>query len=168
MLRLRILTCLCRWYHLNKYQVCQHGILRRECPRCDVKGHLIKLFRSRLRGACHNLGVARTQRSHTIVGCPWATFVAHIEAKMTWWNARHGPEEQMTWLNTHRDHIKPISLATSEEEIRALHHYTNYQPLLWRDNLVKGTRWGGADEAAWAARIYLHPEFEEVYLPAGI
>ena len=66
------------------------------------------------------------------------------------------------------DHIKPISLAATKEEIRALHHYTNYQPLLWRDNLVKGTRWGAADEAAWAARIYLHPEFEEVYLPDGI
>ena len=48
------------------------------------------------------LGVARTQRSHAVVGCPWPQFVAHIEAKMTWWNARHGPEEQMTWLNTHR------------------------------------------------------------------
>ena len=84
---------------------------------------------------------------------------------MAWWNARHGPEEQMTWLNTHRDHIKPISHARTEEEVRALHHYTNYQPLLWRDNLVKGTRWGAAHQEEWERRIYLHPEYVEVYLP---
>ena len=54
------------------------------------------------------LGVARTQRSHAVVGCPWPQFVAHIEAKMAWWNARHGPEEQMTWLNTHRGMVYEI------------------------------------------------------------
>ena len=38
--------------------------------------------------------------------------------------------------------------------------------LLFYTISAKGTRWGAADEAAWRARIYLHPEFEEVYVPA--
>lgn len=37
----------------------------------------------------------------------------------------------------HIDHIRPLASANSEEEIIALHHYTNLQLLYARDNLVK-------------------------------
>jgi hypothetical protein len=35
------------------------------------------------------------------------------------------------------DHIIPISSAKTLEDIEKLCHYTNYQPLWWRDNLEK-------------------------------
>lgn len=50
----------------------------------------------------------------------------------------------MNWSNQgiwHLDHIKPISLATTEEEVIALNHYTNFQPLWAEDNLRKGNKY---------------------------
>ena len=41
----------------------------------------------------------------------------------------------------HLDHIKPISLAKSEEEIIELNHYTNFQPLWAKDNLSKSNKY---------------------------
>ena len=43
----------------------------------------------------------------------------------------------MTWNNIHLDHIKPLSTANTKEEILILNHYTNFQPLLAIDNLIK-------------------------------
>ena len=50
-------------------------------------------------------------------------------------------DENMNWDNQgtywHMDHIKPISLAKTENEAYELNHHTNFQPLYWRDNLKK-------------------------------
>lgn len=35
----------------------------------------------------------------------------------------------------------PISSANTKEEVYKLNHYTNFQPLYWRDNLIKGNRY---------------------------
>jgi hypothetical protein len=40
----------------------------------------------------------------------------------------------------HLDHIYPVSLAKSQEEIIRLNHYTNFQPLWAEDNIVKGNK----------------------------
>ena len=40
----------------------------------------------------------------------------------------------------HLDHIKPISLATSEDDIIKLNHYTNFQPLWAEENIIKGNK----------------------------
>jgi hypothetical protein len=45
--------------------------------------------------------------------------------------------EQFGW---HLDHIKPLSSAKSIEEMESLCHYTNLQPLWWRDNLSKSDK----------------------------
>ena len=74
----------------------------------------------------------------------------------------------MTWENTDRDHIKPISLAKDEAELLALHHFTNYQPLLRADNLRKSTRWGDRDEAHWRAEIFHKPEYTAIYFPVSM
>ena len=49
----------------------------------------------------------------------------------------------MSWENRqewHLDHIYPVSLAKSEEELIRLNHYTNFQPLWAKDNLQKGNK----------------------------
>ena len=53
-------------------------------------------------------------------------------------------QKGMSWDNYgewHLDHIKPISLATTEEEVYKLCHYTNYQPLWAKDNIIKGAKY---------------------------
>ena len=49
----------------------------------------------------------------------------------------------MTWENTskwHKDHIIPLSTAKTYEEVIALNHYTNFQPLWSEDNILKSDR----------------------------
>ena len=51
--------------------------------------------------------------------------------------------EGMTFENYgswHLDHIKPLALAKSEEDVILLNHYTNFQPLWAEDNLKKGSK----------------------------
>jgi hypothetical protein len=76
----------------------------------------------------------KKSRTYEILGCSYEEFKLHIERQfidgMNWENkGRYG------W---HIDHIKPLCLASSEEELIQLNHYTNLQPLWWYDNLKKG------------------------------
>ena len=86
-------------------------------------------FRNRLRVYIKRKSVP----SKSILGCDWTTFKKYIESKfienMSWEN--HG---QFGW---HLDHIIPLASAKNEEELIKLNHYTNLQPLWWRDNLSK-------------------------------
>lgn len=74
--------------------------------------------------------------SQSILGCSWEVFKQHIESQfqpgMTWDN-----HSQYGW---HLDHIKPLASANTVEELTMLNHYTNLQPLWWRDNLSKSDK----------------------------
>jgi hypothetical protein len=35
------------------------------------------------------------------------------------------------------DHVIPISIASTEEEIYSLNHYSNLQPMWWKENMIK-------------------------------
>lgn len=74
-------------------------------------------------------------KTETILGCTIEEFRNYIESKFV---------EGMTLDNYgtwHLDHIKPLALASSEEEIIKLCHYTNFQPLWAEDNLKKGAKY---------------------------
>lgn len=73
-------------------------------------------------------------KTENILGCTVEEFKSYIESKFT---------EGMTLENYgkwHLDHIHPISLAKTEEEIIKLNHYTNFQPLWAEENIRKGNR----------------------------
>lgn len=69
--------------------------------------------------------------TNVLLGCEYKDLFTHIENKFT---------EGMSWDNQgrwHIDHIKPLSLATTKDELVELCHYTNLQPLWAEDNIKK-------------------------------
>lgn len=76
-----------------------------------------------------------------ILGCSFKEFKLYIESKfeswMTWENHGNFNKEKLTWQI---DHIIPISLAKTKEEIIKLNHFTNLQPLETKKNLYKSNK----------------------------
>jgi hypothetical protein len=68
-----------------------------------------------------------------MVGCTQDELFKHIEAQFT---------DGMSWDrlgDIEIDHIIPLASAKTEEELIALCHYTNLQPLWAEHNRLKGT-----------------------------
>jgi hypothetical protein len=110
----------------------QRGKLRR---RTDANYCLARILRARVSK------LARGQKAGSAVrdlGCSVEELRAHLEARfapgMTWEN--YGPKG---W---HIDHILPLAgfdLTDRQQFLRAC-HFSNLQPLWWRENLQKGAR----------------------------
>ena len=91
--------------------------------------------RSRIKDAFKNKGFKKNSKTQIILSCSYEELKCHIEAKfkkgMTWENYGHwsfGEFPEREWVI---DHIAPLDLAETEEELIALSHYSNLQPL-WR------------------------------------
>lgn len=79
-------------------------------------------------------GLVKKISTEEILGCSIEEFRKYIETKF---------QDGMTLENYgkwHLDHIKPISLAQTEEEVIKLCNYTNFQPLWAYDNMSKGNK----------------------------
>jgi hypothetical protein len=78
----------------------------------------------------------KSKKTIEILGCDFKTFSEYIESQFT---------EDMNWGNYAEywqlDHKVPISWAENEEEVYKLNHYSNFQPLHWKQNIQKGNRW---------------------------
>lgn len=95
---------------------------------------MARRIRRRLRRALSDQGYTKRSRTFEIVGCSVEELHAHIERQFT---------EGMRWerfSEIHIDHIIPVSSATNEQELLALNHYTNLQPLWAKDNLQKSNK----------------------------
>jgi hypothetical protein len=73
------------------------------------------------------------KRSQALLGCDYAFLKQYLESLF---------KPGMTWENYgikgwHVDHIKPLSIANTPEEMATLCHYTNLQPLWWHENIAK-------------------------------
>lgn len=87
--------------------------------QCAIRGSLIKG------------GYTKRSRTHEYLGCSFDEFKRHIEKQFL---------KGMTWENRnlwHIDHLRPVSSAKTEEELIAIHHFTNLRPLWAKDNLEK-------------------------------
>jgi hypothetical protein len=80
----------------------------------------------------------KTIRAISYLGCSIEELKKHLESKF---------QPGMNWNNYsykgwHIDHIIPLSAfdLTKEEEVKKACHYTNLQPLWWRDNLKKSDK----------------------------
>ena len=73
---------------------------------------------------------------------------------------------EMNFDNIHHDHIKPVSSFNldNEDEFLLCCHYSNFQPLLATDNLVKSDKWSEEDEIFWRENISMK-EYKNIYIP---
>ena len=75
-------------------------------------------------------------QAESILGCNIEAFITYIVSKC--------PEgttfSDFGQYGYHIDHIVPISIAKTEEDVIRLNHYTNFQPLWWRDNIIKSNK----------------------------
>ena len=87
-----------------------------------------------LRTSLKREGYTKRSRTHKVLGCSYAFFIFHIETQF---------KEGMNWENYGEwelDHIVPVSLGKTEEEIISLNHYLNFQPLWASENLSKSNK----------------------------
>jgi hypothetical protein len=76
----------------------------------------------------------KNSKTEKIIGCSFENFKAHIESQfksgMSWDN----------WGEWHIDHIMPVSMAKTEDEIIRLNHHRNLRPLWAHENLSKSDK----------------------------
>ena len=131
-----------KWREENKEKLAKYRKDNKHISREFYQRHknnpLFRLkssVRSRIRIAITNQRLNKNTSTAKMLGCTWEELKQHLESKFT---------EGMKWDNYgewHVDHIKPLSLANTEEEMIKLNHYTNLQPLWAKDNLSKGSKY---------------------------
>jgi len=91
-------------------------------------------IRNRINLSFKRNGYNKKSKTYEILGCSYDEFKIFLEKKF---------KEDMNWSNQgiwHLDHIIPVSVGKTEEEIIILNHYTNFQPLWCVENLEKGIK----------------------------
>lgn len=117
------------------------AIMRRSKRRRYWKSahHRIKeLTAASIFKATKKQGTIKSKRTLELLGTSIEIFRQWLESQFT---------KGMTWSNIgkfgwHIDHVKPCASfdLTDPHQQKACFHYTNLQPLWWRDNLSKGAR----------------------------
>jgi hypothetical protein len=104
----------------------------------DIVYNIKRRLRFRLRGIVKKLADDNIKKDSAIdmLGCTMQEFKEYFESKFT---------EGMSWDKLHLihiDHIMPCTAfdLTKEEEQKKCFHYSNLQPLWWKDNLSKGNK----------------------------
>lgn len=125
------------YYKNNKEKIVEQvGLYQKERMKKDSLYKLTRGIRSLILQSFKNQFTVKSKRTQEILGCTYEEFKIHLESQF---------DKNMNWDNQgsywHMDHIKPISLAMTKEEVYELNHYTNFQPLYWEDNLSKGNNY---------------------------
>jgi hypothetical protein len=101
--------------------------------KTDLQFRITHVLRSRLCAAIK--GRKPVQQTMDLVGISFTELISYLEGRF-----QHG----MSWANYgfrgwHVDHIAPIASfdLTDPDQQRRCFHYTNLQPLWWKDNLRK-------------------------------
>jgi hypothetical protein len=127
------------WYEAHKKRInSQHSRWAKKRYASDPIYKLRMLLATSLRHGLKRIGSAKIDKTSDILKCSFKEFKAYIEDQF---------QEGMSWENHGRsgwelDHIVPLSLAKTGEEVRALSHYSNFQPLWAEENgpANKGTK----------------------------
>lgn len=96
--------------------------------KCNIRNSVNSGFRKNK--------ITKKTKTEIILGCSFNEFKQYLESKfepwMNWDNyGKYNGEEEYGW---DIDHVIPISIAKSEEDIIKLNNYTNLQPLCSKIN----------------------------------
>jgi hypothetical protein len=103
--------------------------------RSDPLYALKKRIRSLIGNAFVAAGSRKNEETQAILGCTWEQFSSHIERQFT-----PGMNWDRMGREIHIDHIRPLALAATAEEVRALNHFTNLRPMWAAENIAKGAK----------------------------
>ena len=118
----------------------------RERKANDPLFRLTHNIRNLIRCSLSNGGYSKTSKTAEILGCSFDEYYQHIEAQFT---------DGMSWermSEIHIDHRLPVSAATTEDELLALNHHRNLQPLWSADNLAKSDSYCPKELEAYFAK----------------
>jgi len=121
----------CNREKINEYYNNRIKIIR----KTDPLKTLVFNVRSRVYNFLKSKNIIKQNKTFDIVGCSPEFLKEHIEKQFT-----EGMSWELMGQHIHIDHIIPLSLAKTEEEIYKLCHYTNLQPLWAEDNLRKSNK----------------------------
>ena len=138
-------------------QICEHKRRKSQCRDCNLMLCLISLQRCNIRRMLLSENLNKLKPTIEYLGCSAEYFLEYLQKKMI---------EGMTFNNIHIDHIKPVSRFNlqNEDDFLDCCHYTNLQPLLAEDNLIKNNKWNDAKEQFWIANIK-GKEYLQIYNP---
>ena len=111
--------------------------LRRYTKKREQDNPLVKVQRvisAIIRSTLKRKGYDVNSPAHEILGCTYEEFKLHIEFQF---------KDGMSWDNRgewHIDHIMPLSMAKTEDELVRLNHYKNLRPLWAHENLTKSDK----------------------------
>ena len=137
-----------KWYYDNRekhllkrsFKNKTEEVRKRNCEYQKRRKNIDPLYRLRhciSTAICNSLkkyGYRKKSRTADILGCSFEEFKSHIESQFV---------DGMSWDNRnlwHIDHIMPVSMAKTEDEIIRLNHYRNLRPLWAKDNLSKSDK----------------------------
>jgi len=125
--------------------------------------YLVKIQRTQIKRCFSKSSLDKSKHSIEYLGCNIETFINHIQKKIDIFNEKN--EIKMTFDNIHLDHIKPVSRFNLDDENEFLDccHYTNFQPLLAKDNLEKHNKWSDDNNKFWIENIK-GKEYYEIYI----
>jgi hypothetical protein len=121
-------------YAKNKIKLNVARKARRELYKKDPLFNLAKRLRDRIYGIFNRKNCPKNSTTQKLLGCNWSEAKEHLENQFS---------DGMSWENMgswHIDHIVPLASATTQEELIALCHYSNLQPLWAFDNMSKGSK----------------------------
>ena len=100
---------------------------RKNCSIERLKGRI----RNNIYKSIVKKNFCKNGSTEKILGCNYEFFIQYIEAQFA---------KGMNWGNIHIDHIKPMAVCKTEQDVYDLNHYTNLQPLFIKDNLSKNAK----------------------------
>lgn len=126
----------------NRDKINKRNLLRKQEDyiyklKCNIRGIIKNSFRRR--------GFKKKQKGEEIYGCAVNELIEHLIKTY-----EDNYNEKWSWdylKDVHVDHIIPLAIAKTEEEVFKLCHYTNLQLLKAKDNLDK------KDKLDWELKI---------------
>lgn len=103
-----------------------------------IKGNPLLALRmnihNNIKNSISKLSYTKNTKTAQILGCSFEELKVHIESQF---------KEGMSWENRnlwHIDHIMPVSMAETYDEVIRLNHYRNLRPLWAHENLAKSDK----------------------------